>query len=1244
MTAEVPTAATAPSASTWQRWRRPVIGVALGAAAWTGVVGVWLPDWARPRAEAEVSKALGTPVRIQAIEVHPWTLTVALQGLSVGPQDAPIAQLRQALVQLSLESVWRLAPVLSRVTLDEADIYIERQAAERFNFSPILAHLQAQPASQPSAEPARFAVFNIALNGGRVRYVDQVLGQTHVIDQIQLGVPFVSSLASFQNVDVQPLLAARIDGAPLRIEGRTLPFTAGLRSEVKLQWRGVNVPQWVAAAKPFMPPQLQVQADSGQLDTDLTVQFEERKPPQVPRLAITGGLSLSKLALQSPNLPGVGAVQAGWADLKVQGLDLLPMEHQAKVQLIDLSGLTVHTQPAGKAAAVTAARAGVPAAAPATPAKSSEALPAPWAWHVQTLKLSAPELALQTLPQAAWPALRDVAVSVQGLDGGAKAAPAAWTLSLHDAHGAEVQASGHAQLSQQVHDATVSLKGLALKPWLDTAKAIAPMPVVVQQGDLGLQLNVQAHLLPQGDQPASVAITQSQVTLSKVAATTAQAGDKLAWADLGLTGIDAQLALGDQPGLRKLTLGDITLDGLNAVLTRNAQGQWLGMAAHASPASSASSANKTAKGKATSPSPLPDVLVQQLSCKACQIKVTDQTVQPAAQFVLAQTQLSVTGASSQLDKTLHVKLNTLAQGQGRVQFDGDVRPQPLLVKSTVNVVGLDLRAIQPYIDDKVNVQLAGAKAHVGGQLQVQDVAKQGLQVRYKGRVALSDLRVLDRVNEADFLSWRQLALDGMDVSWSEQALDADLGRISLQDFYGRVIINPNGKINLAGIVRHEADAPVRSLTTPEAAPASTGAKPVTTTVASSMPAASAASAPAAEAPAKPMQLRWQGIALRQGRIDFTDNFIKPNYSARLTQIDGAVSAVSSTQAEPAQVAISGAVDDAAPLKVTGTLHPLGPKLFTDIEGSAKGIELTRLTPYASRYAGYTIDKGTLSVTVHYKVDSGKLQATNQIFLDQLTFGDKTDSPEATSLPVRFAVSLLKNSQGEIDVNLPISGSLDDPQFSVGGIIWRVLANLITKAVTAPFALLSGGGSDELGFVPFDAGVAELNDAARQRLDTLAKKLTDRPALKLEATGHADAADVLGLRQAHVMGLMRAAKSRATGQPLDDVRVEAAERSTWLLAAYKAADIKKPRNLVGLAKTLPDAEMEALLQAAAPADAEALRALANRRGDLVKAYLSTRLPPERVLLTASKLPTDSAAAPASSEDKAPVGPRVQFAVR
>lgn len=1254
-TIDHPINAPAAQAKTPSRWWRWPVGLGAAAAVYTGLVGAWLPGFIRPRVEAAATQALGTPVRLGELSLQPWTLTVAAGDVSLGPAASPWFTLKRAEAQLSLESLWRLAPVVSKVNLLSPRLLIERLSAERLNISPMLDHLRAQPASPSSGEPARFAVYNIALRDGELRYVDQVLQQSHRIEQLKLSLPFVSNLPSHVKVNVEPALSALVDGSPLLIEGRSLPFAQGRKSEVDVRLHQVVLKPLAEGAKPFLPPGWQVSVPEGELDTTLVLRFEARSAPAVASFTVSGGLNVRKLAVKASGLPGLGPLDAGWTTLAVTGIEASPLVQQVKVGSVALDGLRLALQPWASAAAPGKQDVAVPgqatAKAPDAPPGSAAGSP-PWQWQLGELRLSAPVIDAQTEAAAPWPGIRDLTLYIKGLSASTQAAPATWQLAWQDSQGARFKADGDVQVAQASAHAQFQLDQLALLPWMaPVAKlpALRSLPLQLREGQLDLKASLAAKWAPA--ESLAITVSQGRLALNKLQARATQSTpqsaslDQVGWEALTLDGVQA--AVGGK-GLQSVSLDTVTLQGLDARLSRDAQGRVLGFGGAAGADALAATGSGTgpqaqARSKAT-PTPAgtsPTFAIGTLRCQACQLRLTDQTVSPAAELALKQTELSVQGLSQDLGKTLAVDFATRAQGPGQLSFKGQVRPQPLQVQAQIGVNKLDLRVLQAYIDPLVNVSLVAAQAQARGRLKLNDDPRLGLSARYQGDVGLNELRVLDRVNDADFLSWKALSLQGMDVAWQAKGpLDAALGRISLKDFYGRVIINPDGQLNLAGVVRQQAGGETQSVTTPRlpgeksvAAAASAASAPP------SGPAPAAASAPGSAPSAPPPRIRWDQVQLARGRVDFTDNFIKPNYSARLTQLEGELSAVSSAKPEPAAIKVAGAIDDGAPLLITGQIHPLGPRLFTEIEGSAKGIELTRLTPYASRYAGYAIEKGTLSVTVKYLVDGGKLQAENKIFLDQLTFGEKTNSPDATSLPVRFAVSLLKNSRGEIDINLPISGSLDEPEFSVGGIIWRVLVNLITKAVTAPFALLSGGGSEELGFVPFAPGSAELSDDTRQRLDTLATKLADRPALKLEATGRADpASDAEGLRNLHLDRLLRQAKAKSLKVDVAEVVVEPAERDTWLAAAYKAADIKKPRNLVGLAKTLPPAEMAALLKASAPADAEALRELANRRGDQVKAYLAARMPPERVLLTASKLGAEGLA-----QDKGPPS-RVQFEVR
>ncbi|WZB73185.1 DUF748 domain-containing protein [Achromobacter xylosoxidans] len=364
-------------------------------------------------------------------------------------------------------------------------------------------------------------------------------------------------------------------------------------------------------------------------------------------------------------------------------------------------------------------------------------------------------------------------------------------------------------------------------------------------------------------------------------------------------------------------------------------------------------------------------------------------------------------------------------------------------------------------------------------------------------------------------------------------------------------------------------------------------------------------------------------------MTFTDRFVKPNYVAELSSIDGSISAVSSSNPQPAKVKVTG-VYTTAPLSISGVVQPFAKFLALDLKASAKGVDLPRFNTYSAKYVGYPIKRGKLSVDLEYKIKDRALTASNHVVLNQLTFGDKTNSPDATKLPVLLAVALLKDSRGNIDINLPISGSLDDPEFSVGGIVVRVVLNLVVKAVTSPFSLLASafGGGEELSYVEFAPGSAALTEDSQQRIDTLIKALTDRPGLKMDLSArrpqdrHGGPAPGLDRKQDPRRQGRRRRAARQEAQP-GGVDVSPAERSKYLEEVYGDTDIKdKPRNLIGIAKSIPDAQMEEMLRSVAPVGDEQLRQLADARAQAVyEKLLAHEGLAERVFIVAPQLDAD-----------------------
>ena len=343
----------------------------------------------------------------------------------------------------------------------------------------------------------------------------------------------------------------------------------------------------------------------------------------------------------------------------------------------------------------------------------------------------------------------------------------------------------------------------------------------------------------------------------------------------------------------------------------------------------------------------------------------------------------------------------------------------------------------------------------------------------------------------------------------------------------------------------------------------------------------------------------------------------------------------STPGTAASLELRGSYGNAAPVNVRARLNPLAARAFLDLKGEIRGVDLTTLSSYSGKYAGYAIDKGKLSLYVTYRLENEQLTAQNRLFLDQLAFGDPVDSPQATSLPVKLAVALLQNNRGEIDVNLPISGSIDDPEFSLGGILIRVVRNLIVKAVTSPFAFLGSlfGGGEDLAGIEFPPGRAELGPAARSALETLARALRERPALRLDITGSADPDDDReGLKRAALADAIRREKLKdlekrgvAPASP-DAVEVVPGEYAAYLRRAYREARIPKPRNVLGLPRELPEAEMEKLLLASQPVTEDDLRQLAARRAAAVQIWLAEqgRVPLERLFLRTPRLAAEAKA--------------------
>jgi uncharacterized protein involved in outer membrane biogenesis len=571
-------------------------------------------------------------------------------------------------------------------------------------------------------------------------------------------------------------------------------------------------------------------------------------------------------------------------------------------------------------------------------------------------------------------------------------------------------------------------------------------------------------------------------------------------------------------------------------------------------------------------------------------------------------QLKADNLSTAKNSKGNASLSLVLNKTGTVSVSGPVGIDPLLADLTLNLKEIDLRLYQPYFTDKVKITLTDGSISTTGRLQVKDEEGKGVQIVYKGESALNNFATIDKASSEDFLKWKSIVFSNMDIGVNP--LYVNIEGVALTDFYSRLIINPKGVINLQEIMAEKKDA------TDKGSKEKPAQKPDQ-------------KKPGASATEPPMKIKIDNVTFQGGQINYSDYFIKPNVTVNMVEVGGKITGLSSEEITQADVDLRGKFgQQSSPVEITGRINPLKKDLFLDMKVSFKDIELSPMSPYSGKYTGYAIEKGKLFLDLKYHIENRKLDAQNRIFLDQFTFGEKVDSPDATKLPVKLAVSLLKNRKGEIDLNIPVSGNLDDPKFSIFGIIIKVLLNLLVKAATSPFALLGSafGGGEQLDALDFDYGSSEIKGESATKLNTLAKALQDKTSIKMDIEGYADPEkDKEALRQVFFQRKLKAQKLKEIlkkgepAVPVDEVKIEPAEYEKLLKLAYKEEKFPKPKNALGMAKDIPAPEMEKLMLTYTEVKEEDLRLLASQRAMKVKEGIikAGQVEPERIFIVGPK---------------------------
>ena len=1156
-----------------------------------------LPMIVRSKAVAAIEEATGRKAHIQSVSINPLTLTVAVKGFAIDEKEgAPLVKFSQVRVSLALASIYKRALILSYVTIDAPAFSFARTGPNRFSFSDILDRQKKTPTQDKKKGEFLFSINNITVTNGSLDFDDRAVhgGRKHTIRALNIAIPFISNIPYLAEKYTDPRISAVVNGASFSFSGKLKPLSKSLETSVRVDLKQLSLPEYLAYS-PVPPP---ADLASGTLTVDMDVNYRISADKK-PELTAKGVIRLDGIGVNMKN----GQPLAKLPSLKVKASRLEVFARLFEFEAITIDGLEMFVSRDGKGEWMYS-RLLPPAKTDMKPEDSSAQKSEPGKNETQPV-IQVSSFAFKNgtvhfsdaLPKGGFKtALSEIDFTIKNFST-VPGKAADYDLSLLLDSDAAFNADGTFSVSPLTATSSAELIGLNIERGWPYLANYLTAPI---KGTLGLSAD---------------------------AAFTTADGLTVEHGGLSLKGLSARYGVKDGFNLallqvkdatfrqkeNRLVIGDVRLSKGDMSLSRETDGtiSLLSLVAKqpARPSSAplpAKANNKIASAPSKTIKPLTYSL-KRFQLDAFNLAFTDKSREDEPHFTLRNTTLSLSNLNGPKFTPAALRFSSTFGKDALLKASGDITPLPFRYKGNVSVGRLPIRDFEAYFPDTLNVSVIGGNIDTTMNLDI--AMKDGKPLgSFNGSAGVRAFHSVD-VDEEDLLKWESLQFD--EIKGSLEPFSLNIHEVALNDIYSRIVVRKDGSLNLQNLVEKKE------------APAQVAPLPVTAAPVAPATVAQITVPPPPITPAQ-RQISVGSLTVQNGTISFTDNHLPQTFNSTFFNLGGRVSGLSSEESKFADVDLRGNLENHSPMQITGRLNPLRDDLFVDLKMSFRDIDLSPITPYSGTYLGYTVDKGKLFLDLKYLIDKKKLDSENKIFIDQFTFGKKVESEKATNLPVRLAVALLKDSKGEIHLDLPVTGRTDDPKFSVLGLVGQVLKNLLVKAATSPFALLSSmmGSDQDFSVIQFASGSSVLPSEENKKLGQLAKALADRPGLKVEIKGFVDKTkDPEGYRQELLNRKLRNEKFlylvkeqlNKEGDSAETVQVLADEYSKFLKAVYKKEKFPKPRNALGLVKDLPDNEMKKLIIANTVVGDNELQHLARERSAAVMNHMITKggLPPERL---------------------------------
>lgn len=1156
--------------SRWLKIALITVGVIFGLLLLSMLVVPWQ---IKQQGRAWIAENTERNLTIEKAFFNPFTLTVEISGVKLSEQNSerPFVTFKRLMLSGSIKSILDQAIILDRIELDEPFVNIELLGKQEFNFSDFTRIGSNKPAatSTEPQNPLHFSLNNIVITGGDIDFTDQTSAKKsqHQIRNLSLSLPFIGNIPYLTNDYVSPQLSMLLNGSEVQVQGRLKPFHNSLETNLFASLTNIDLPFYAYHS----PIPLPIDVKKGSLDVEIDLSYRISQTED-PRLLIGGQLALSNIDLRELDgrelfsMPTL-ILDLDWADLLKRDFNLTSLDiyepqfyfDRDKTGQWNFQRVVAQGEPFNTSKQDTA-----------TDNSSTNGLPL---LFIEKLNLIDGQVHFHDDYVASGFNEEIKAINLELKDVSThQLEKTAARFKLQTDRHSTLTIAGDFGINPPMATFNVTVDKLLLKPLYPYLE-----PFLNESLDGTLALGGQLNYTEDGN----VQLQQLQLSLQDLTVPFYN-DDRLTLSSLTINECSFDLQQ------QMINLGDLQFKHGDAKISRLADGNM-------SPLKllKEQPETKALVEKSSTEDPRAwNLHANSFDLENFKFAFTDQALPKNPQVIIPDLDFHAENISYPSSNKSPFKLDVKIGKKGKLAIAGTAGHTPLKLEAKTQITDFPLADFNDFIPDNVKVSLRDGKFFSKMTVSLEQ-QQDKLTGQFSGAINIHNFNLRDPLGDGELLAWENLNLSGIQGKAGPFALE--IKEVALSNYQANIQITADGRINLTSVTskaeRPETEEKV-------SAPAKIAEVEIIEESTSTNP---------------PPDIRIDALTLQGGTVSFIDRSMANIFSATMYELGGRVTGMASDEQMLADVDLRGQLENHSPLTVSGKINPLSKDLFADLTISFKDIDLTPMTPYSGTYLGYVIDKGKLYLDLSYHIEKRKIKADNKVMIDQFTLGNSVKSDKATSLPIGLAIALLKDSNDEIHLDVPVYGDLDDPDFSIAGVVFTVIKNLLVKAATSPFSLLSsmlGSGNEDFTSITFASGLATIDQEQLTKLQGLAEMLAKRPSLTLEISAFADKEnDPENYRLDQLHKLLVAEKLReledhgATPEEKDKIVISEEEYPELVLQVYKNAEFPRPRNFVGLLKKLPVEEMEKLLLANIQAGEEQIQELVKARALVVRETLA-----------------------------------------